>query len=175
MSPVTPRPCVVPPGNMVGWRLFDEAAGSTVASDLTAGAHDASLLGSPTAGAPDLVGASVRFDGVAQHAVAPHHPDFNFLGPKFSIDFWIKPNAGELFGTIVRKVAPSPSVPALSGPGYHLRYNQGPFFLLGANSEPLGIAGLDAPLSGCPPDAYFFAGRLDELEIFDWKLTAAVG
>jgi len=235
--PVLFIPCVTPPDNMVGWWTFDEPTGSTIASDITAGGHDASIVNSPLTASPGYVGPSAHFNGVNQHAVVPHHSDFNFPDLQFTIDFWIRPDAGELFGTIVRKGIPSPNVPSLYGPGYHLWYNQGHFFMtfsdgsapwfldisdnflfhadpevwtfvavvvnfgpLGyiklyidgvmaqinivnsgpggtipdtSNTEPLVIAGLDAPLPGCPPDASFFAGRIDELEIFDRPLGLA--
>ncbi len=176
MSPVTPRPALF---RRATWR-----AGGCSTRRPGRPSHRTSPSAPMTRrcssrrqpGTPNLVGASVHFDGVAQHAVAPHHPDFNFLGLKFSIDFWIRPNAGELFVTSVRKGAPSPSVPALAGLGGTTSgTTRDTSSCRERTRSRWGSRDSTPPLSGCPPDAYFFAGRLDELEIFDWKLTAAVG
>jgi hypothetical protein len=115
--------CTNPPPQMTAWWPFNEASGGT-AADLAGGHHATHMNGAmPVKG---RVGKGLAFDGIDSYATAPHDAALDF-GKQFSLDFWIRPDAGETAGTIYRKGTPSSNPPYLSGPGFHLLYNKGHF------------------------------------------------
>lgn len=121
--------CAEPPADMAAWWPFDELNG-TVAVDI-AGGNDGtySVVTSPV---PDdgMVADALRFDGMTSHVIVPDDASLDFPTFEFTVDFWIRPDLGEVGGTIVRKGLPnSPDPFQLAGPGYHLYYNLGHFFV----------------------------------------------
>ena len=117
--------CTPPPADTEAWWPFNEPAGPT-AADIASG-HDGTHFNGPTPVA-GMVGDALNFDGVASYLQAPHSPDLNFANGRFTIDFWIYPNAGETQGTLIRKGnLPAGSALILDTPGFHLFYNAGHF------------------------------------------------
>lgn len=121
--------CAEPPADMAAWWPFDEPTG-TAAVDI-AGGNDGTYGGvaGPT---PDdgMVADSLRFGGVTSHVIVPDDASLDFPDFTFTVDFWIRPDLGEVGGTIVRKGLPNGPDPfQLAGPGYHIFYHLGHFFV----------------------------------------------
>lgn len=81
-------PCVLPPRNMTGWWMLDEASGPT-AYDSAGFANNGTHSGGPALAAGQ-VNAARRYDGANDYTEVANHADLNPGTGEFSMDAWIR-------------------------------------------------------------------------------------
>lgn len=124
------RTCVTPPSQMVAWYPFDEKVSTTTAEIAPVVApvlaHNPGTKFGGANGTGGVVSAALHLDGIDDYVEAPHQSWINFGNRSFSIDLWIRVQAGSSgIRVILDKRDNNPTLR-----GYHLAIN-------GANGEPL--------------------------------------
>jgi hypothetical protein len=73
---------------LIGWWMFDEGTGTTVADSSGAG-HDGFFVNSTPEWVPGMYGTALKFDGTDKVEI-PDHPDFHFTNA-MSVALWMQP------------------------------------------------------------------------------------
>ncbi len=146
-----PPACVSPPAGLVAWWPFDETAGTAAADisgNLNLGAYHNGPL--PAAG---MVAGALAFNGIDSFVQVNHSPSIALTSGRFTLDFWIRPAAGEIQGTIFRKAPLGTGHDVFfGGPGFHLYYQAGHFLMYSG-----GLRDLSPNLTDhAPPEIWTF-------------------
>jgi hypothetical protein len=95
----------VPDPDLVGYWSFDDGTGTT-ARDLSASAHDGTLVNGPMWTTGVIGPGALDFDDIDDYVSVPNHADFNFgADTNFSIAAWFRVDSPGNIGNIVMKGA----------------------------------------------------------------------
>ena len=100
--------CVQSPEGLVGWWMFDEDSGGSVAGDVVAN-HNATLMGPVVSGVSAAVDNGISLDGSSTYLEIDDAPQLNFEGDDdFTLMAWIKIDGGTGTRVLFSKLTTQP-------------------------------------------------------------------